>query len=199
MPPASHLNGKSGRYTGCRRKSADNLQMNDNIDNSMKTIEEDYKVVLRIMGNYFDYLETCGLKDFNKFSRFKWSYDRDKSNGYSYICIRYRSNLMKKCLVKKRAYIEDEDLYRWVQNKELIEEALEEAYQYIVNKVNTVKFKLEEIKTVAENFEEKLEDISEDYEKIKFAGKKPGGEEIQDDEPETVPGKIRILTTGWFN
>ena len=94
--------------------------MKEHIDNVLETIEEDYKACLKIIGKYFDYLEKCGLKDFNKFSKYKWTYDRDKTNGYSYICIRYRSSLMKKILIKKRAHIEDDELYKWVRNKDLV-------------------------------------------------------------------------------
>ena len=154
------------------------MQLNDNIDRALQTIEADYKICLRIIGKYFDYLSTCGLKEFNRFSKYKWSHDRDKSNGYSYICIRYGNSLIKKILIKKRAYIEEEDLYKWVDNKDLVEEALDEAYQYIVNKVTAVKFKIEEMKEIAQTYEEKLEDISEDYDKAVFAAKKLGGDEF---------------------
>ena len=155
--------------------------MKENIDIAMQTIEEDYKVCLRIIGRYYDYLNTCGLKEFNKYSKYKWSFDRDKSNGYSYLCIRCRSNLTRKCLVKKRAYIEEEDLYRWVNNKELIQEALDEAYQFISNRVNLVKEKIESMKETAEDYEEKLNDLSDDYDTMKLACKKLGGEEPDED------------------
>ena len=142
------------------------------IDSKLLEIEEDYKVCLRIIGKYFNYLDDCGLKDFNKFSQYKWSYDRDKTNGYSYICIRYGSSLFKKSLIKRRAYIETEDLYKWVQNKELIQEAIEEAYQYIVTKINTVKLKLEELKATAVEYEEKLDALSDEYEEAAHASKR---------------------------
>ena len=151
--------------------------MKEPIDRALLTIEEDYKVCLRIIGRYFDYLETCGLKEFNKYSKYKWSFDRDKSDGYSYVCIRYGSSLMKKALVKKRAHIETDDLYKWVENKELIQEALDEAYQFIIEKINNAKTKIEAMKEVAENYEEKLNNISEDYDLVKAASKKLGGEE----------------------
>ena len=156
--------------------------MNDNIDNSLKIIEEDYKICLRIIGKYYDYLDTCGLKAFNKFSKYKWSYDRDRSNGYSYVCIRYGSSLIKKVLVKKRAFIENDDLYNWVKHKDLIGEALDEAFQYIVNKVNDVKSKIEAIKEIAETYDGKLEGISEDYDKVQFVSKRLGWEEFSDKE-----------------
>ena len=132
------------------------------IDNALLAIEEDYKACLRIIGRYYDYLDTCGLKEFNKYSKFRWSYDRDKSNGYSYVCIRYGNSLMRKVLVKRRAFIENDDLYRWAQNKDLIEEALDEAYQYIVKKINSIKSKIEAMKAIAADYEEKLDDLVED-------------------------------------
>jgi hypothetical protein len=130
------------------------------IDVAMQTIEDDYKVCLRIIGRYYDYLETCGLKEFNKYSKYRWSYDRDRTKGGSYVCIRYGNSLIKKCLVKKRAYIENEDLYKWVRNKELVQEALEEAYQFIAGKVNSVKGEIDEMKHTAEEYAEKLENLS---------------------------------------
>ncbi|MDR0494646.1 MAG: hypothetical protein LBG95_03340 [Treponema sp.] len=156
--------------------------MNEHIDSALQTIEDDYKICLKVIGKYFDYLDTCGLKEFNKFSTYKWSYDRDRSNGYSYVCIRYGSSLLKKCLVKKRAYIENSDLYNWVKNKGVINEALDEAWQYIVKRVNDVKHKIEEMKETAEDYEEKLDELSEDFEKVKAASKKLGLEDFQDSE-----------------
>jgi hypothetical protein len=159
----------------------------EHIDVALQTIEEDYKVCLRIIGRYFDYLETCGLKEFNKYSKYKWSYDRDRSKGGSYVCIRYGNSLIKKCLVKKRAYIENDDLYRWAGNKNLVQEALDEAYQYIVSKVSGVRVRLDDMKKTAEEYAEKLEKISDvndndndsedsedsdDFEKNKTASKK---------------------------
>jgi len=136
--------------------------MTEHIDVAMQTIEDDYKVCLRIIGRYFDYLETCGLKEFNKYSKYRWSYDRDRVKGGSYVCIRYGNSLIKKCLVKKRAYIENEDLYKWVRNKELVQEALDEAYQYIASKVSGVKTEIDEMKQTAEEYAEKLENLSAD-------------------------------------
>jgi hypothetical protein len=136
--------------------------MEENIDVALQTIEDDYKVCLRIIGRYFDYLETCGLKEFNKYAKYRWSYDRDRVKGGSYVCIRYGNSLIKKCLVKKRAYIENSDLYNWVRNKKLIHEALDEAYQYIADKINGVKGEIEEMKATAEEYDEKLENLSDD-------------------------------------
>ena len=146
--------------------------MKDTIDSTLLAIEDDYKVCLRIIGKYFNYLEDCGLKDFNKYSQYKWSYDRDKTNGHSYICIRYGNSLFKKCLVKRRAYIENEDLYKWVKNKDLVQEAIDEAYHYIVTKINTVKLKIEAMKETAVEYEEKLDALSDDYEDAAHASKR---------------------------
>ena len=108
--------------------------MNEHIDSALLAIEADYKVCHRAIGRYFDYLETCGLKEFNKYSKYKWSHDRDKTNGYSYICIRQGSSMAKKSLVKRMAFIKNEDINKWVENKDLIQEALDEAYQFIIKK-----------------------------------------------------------------
>ena len=138
--------------------------MTEHIETAMQTIEDDYKVCLRIIGRYFDYLETCGLKEFNKYAKYRWSYDRDRVKGGSYVCIRYGNSLIKKCLIKKRAYIENEDLYKWVRNKVLIQEALDEAYEYIAEKVKGVKVEMDEMKNTAEEYAEKLENLSTDDE-----------------------------------
>ena len=161
------INGQTVRYT------IDNV-MSELIDKALDAIEDDYKICLQIIGKYFDYLDTCGLKEFNKYSNYKWSYDRDKSNGYSYVCIRYGNSLEKKCLVKKRPYIENEDLYKWVENKDLIHDALDEAYQYIVKKINTVKINIEAMREAAEKFEEKLEGLFDYYDDEKITYKRLG-------------------------
>jgi len=152
--------------------------MTEHIDISMQTIEDDYKVCLKVIGRYFDYLETCGLKEFNKYSKYRWSYDRDRVKGGSYVCIRYGNSLIKKCLVKKRAYIENDDLYKWVRNKGLIQEALDEAYQYIAGKVSGVKAEIDEMKKTAEEYAEKLENLpSGDDDDIEEDGDEEGSEE----------------------
>jgi peptidoglycan hydrolase CwlO-like protein len=83
--------------------------------------------------------------------------------------------MMKKCLIKKRAYIEEDDLHRWVQNKELIQEALDEAYLYIAKKVELVKTEIEEIKNTAEDYEKRLNELDDESFK---AHKKLGDEEV---------------------
>jgi len=149
--------------------------MEENIDIALQAIEDDYKVCLKIIGRYYDYLETCGLKEFNKYSKYRWSYDRDRNRGGSYVCIRYGNSLIKKCLVKKRAYIENDDLYNWVKNKELIREALDEAYQYIESKISRVKGRIDEMKKTAEEYAEKLDSISGENEEEEDDGTEDPG------------------------
>jgi hypothetical protein len=153
--------------------------MNDqekiDIETALRAIDEDYIKCFKVIREIYDYLETFGLKDFNRHSKYKWSFDRDKGKGCSYVCIRYGSSLTKKCLVKRRAYIEDSDLYKWVGNKELIREALDEAYQYIYIKVHAVKKKIEDMKDIAEDYKEKLDNLSGD-EEARFASKELHGE-----------------------
>jgi len=165
-----------------------NIPMNDaekiDIDSALRTIDEDYIICFKTIRTMFDYLETFGLKDFNRSSKYKWSFDRDKSKRFSYVCIRYGSSLTKKCVVKRRAYIEDADLYKWVANKDLIREALDEAYQYIFLKVSAVKKKIEDMKEIAEDYREKLDNLSGDYEKDKLAVKQLRGEPFPG-----IPGK----------
>jgi len=145
------------------------------IDSALRAIDEDYIVCFKTIRNMYDYLETFGLKDFNRHSKYKWSYDRDKGKGCSYVCIRYGSSLNKKCVVKRRAYVEDADLYKWVANKDLIREALDEAYQYIYVKVSAVKSKINDMKEIAEDYRDKLENLSGDYEE-RLASKEIRGE-----------------------
>jgi hypothetical protein len=140
------------------------IEEKEDIDAALRIIDEDYVECFKMIRKIFDYLETFGLKDFNRHSKYKWSFDRDKSKGYSYVCIRYGSSLSKKCLVKRRAWVEDADLYKWVKHKDLIQEALDEAYQYICTRVNIVKNKIEDLKGIAKDYKEKLDGITKDYE-----------------------------------
>ena len=144
-----------------------NEQEKIDIETALRAIDEDYIKCFKVIREIFDYLETFGLKDFNRHSKYKWSFDRDRSKGCSYVCIRYGSSLSKKCLVKRRAYIEDADLYKWVGNKELIQEALDEAYQYIYTKVSAVRKKIEDMKEIAEDYRGKLDNLlGDDAEKL---------------------------------
>ena len=159
----------------------------DDIESALQTIDEDYIICFKMIRKIFNYLETFGVKEFNKYSKYKWNYDRDKSKGYNYVCIRYGSSLSRKCLVKRRAYVEDADLYKWVENKELIKEAMDEAYQYIYNKVNDVKNKIESLKGVMEGYGEKLDEVTKDFDEAQLAKK-----ELRDEEPEEPekPGNL---------
>jgi len=148
----------------------------DDIKDALKTIDDDYVTCFQLIRRIYAYLESFGVKDFNRTSKYKWSYDRDKNKGFSYVCIRYGSSLTKKCVVKRRSYIEDADLYKWVGNKDLIREALDEAYEYIYLKVNAVKSKIEELKEIAEDYKEKLDNLSDEYEEAKLTGKVLRGE-----------------------
>ncbi|MDR0289875.1 MAG: hypothetical protein LBI06_02965 [Treponema sp.] len=155
------------------------------IENAIRTIDEDYVICFKMIRKVFEYLETFGLKDFNRYSKYKWSYDRDRSKGYSYVCIRYGSSLSKKCLVKRRAYIEDADLYKWVAHKDLIQEALDEAYEYIYTKVSAVKNKMEGLKYFVNDYEEKLDDLTKGIDERKLARI----EVREDAEPKTPDGR----------
>jgi len=154
--------------------------MYEDIESALKIIEEDYITCFRMVRKIFDYLEKFGLKEFNKYSKYKWNYDRDKNKEYSYVCIRHGNSLAKKCLIKRRSYLDTADLYRWIDQKNLIQEALEEAYQYICEKVNEVKGKIENLKEIVGEYEEKLGDISKDYEETRQARKVlRDGEEVE--------------------
>jgi len=152
-----------------------NEQEKIDIETALRAIDEDYIKCFKVIREIYDYLETFGLKDFNRHSKYKWSFDRDRSKGCSYVCIRYGSSLTKKCLVKRRAYIEDADLYKWVGNKRLIREALDEAYQYVYIKVNAVRKKIANMREIAEDYKEKLDDLSE-YSEEELASKELRGE-----------------------
>jgi hypothetical protein len=141
------------------------------IEKALRIIDEDYIICFKMIRKVYDYLETIGLKEFNKYSQYKWSYDKDKNKGYSYVCIRYGSSLSRKCLVKRRALVEDADLHRWVEHKDLIREAMDEAYQYIFAKVNAVKNKMEEMKGFMDDYQEKLDDLTKDFDETALARK----------------------------
>jgi len=143
----------------------------EDIETSIHVIEEDYNTCFRMIRRIYDYLDRFGLKEFNKYSKYKWNYDRDRSREYSYVCIRYGNSLIKKCLIKKRSHVDTADLYRWIESKELIQEALDEAYEYISEKTNTAKRKMEELKGIMEGYGEKFDDITNEYDEAKQARK----------------------------
>ena len=153
-----------------------NEQEKINIETALKEIDEDYIQCFKTIREIYDYLATFGLNDFNRHSKYKWSFDKDKKKGFSYVCIRHGTSLTKKILVKRRALIEDADLYKWVGNKDQIKEAMDEAYQFIYMKVNTVKKKFDEMKEFAEDYREKFDDLSEEAEEARASKKKLRGE-----------------------
>ncbi|MDR0447638.1 MAG: hypothetical protein LBH07_03120 [Treponema sp.] len=142
------------------------------IERALITIEEDYKECFKMISKFFDYLETFGLKEFNGFSKYKWSNDLDKNKGGSYICIRSGNSLNRKCDIKKRSHMEDSELFKWADHKELLKDAMDEAYQYIEKKVNIIKNKIEELKEIAQLYEKKLDDVTLEYDAIRSANRK---------------------------
>jgi len=163
------------------------IEDREDIENALRTIDEDYVICFKMIRKIFDYLETIGLQDFNRHSKYKWSFNRDKSKGYSYVCIRDGNSLTRKCLVKRRVYVENADLYKWIKHKDLIREALDEAYQYIYTKVNAVKSKIEDLKEIMEGYNKKLDDLSKDYEEERLAVKELRGEPFPG-EPGSISG-----------
>ncbi|MDR3193045.1 MAG: hypothetical protein LBT87_08275 [Treponema sp.] len=136
----------------------------EELDYTLAGLQEDYNQCVRTIRKAYSYLEQVGVHEFNKYSKYKWSLDRDRR--YSYVCIRYGSSLGRKSLVKSSAYLEDAELYRWIENKDLICEALDEACQYIRNKVLTLKRKMDETKLSIMEYEEKLRNLDEELEKV---------------------------------
>jgi len=148
------------------------ILMKEDIESALRNIEEDYNTCFRMIRRIYDYLEKFGVKEFNKYSTYKWSLDKDKIKSFSYVCIRYGSSLKNKCAIKRRSHMESNELYRWVEKKDLIEEALNEAYDYITERVSAVKFKIEGLKETARDIEQKLDAVSQEYdEEIKAAKK----------------------------
>ena len=145
--------------------------MKEDIESTLRAIEEDYNTCFRLIRRIYEYLDQFGIKEFNRYSQYKWSLDRDKTKGYSYVCVRYGSSLKKKCMIRRRSDMENADLYKWVEHKDFIKEALDEAYQYVQEKVNAVKNKIEDLRTIVEDYEEKLDDISKDYDEKKATRK----------------------------
>ncbi|MDR1867266.1 MAG: hypothetical protein LBQ77_03240 [Treponema sp.] len=139
--------------------------MKESIDESLEKFEEDYRHCYRVIRNIFEYLEKIGLQEFNQYSKYKWSFDHEKRQ--SYVCIRYGNSLVKKSLLKRRANIEESDLYKWVDNKDLILEAIDEAYHYIHDRIAQIKTKMEEMRTNINEYEEKLADLDDEYEIVK--------------------------------
>jgi hypothetical protein len=147
----------------------------ETVDETLQELERDYNRCYRIIRKTYEYLERVGLQDFNKFSKYKWSFDRDK-RGVSYVCVRDGGSLLKKSLVKRSGSLEDAELLRWLDNKTLVCDALDEAYEYIDEKVDKLICKMNEMKEHIQRYEDRGRGIEEDMEAMKVlkpdAGKK---------------------------
>jgi hypothetical protein len=132
----------------------------EELDYTLVELQEDYNQCVKTVRKIYNYLEQVGVREFNLYSKYKWSLDRDK--GYSYVCIRCGNSLRKKSLVKSSAYLEEAELYKWIENKDLICEALDEACQYIRNRVIMLKRKMGETKLSIMEYEEKLKNLGEE-------------------------------------
>jgi archaellum component FlaC len=135
----------------------------EKIDVAIKDLEEDYNRCYRIVRKTYEYLEKMGLRDFHKFSKYKWSFDKD-NRGFSYVCVRSGSSLLKKSLVKRSGSLEEAELLRWIDDKDLVCEALDEAYVYIDEKLDKLKFKMNEMKERIQGYEDRVEKTGENLE-----------------------------------
>ncbi|MDR2783316.1 MAG: hypothetical protein LBB48_05680 [Treponema sp.] len=138
----------------------------ENIDVALKELEEDYNRCYRIIRKTYEHLERIGLRDFNKFSKYKWSFDRD-GRGVSYVCVRNGGSLLKKSLIKRSGSLEEAELFRWLNDKDLVCEALDEAYEYLDEKVCKLKLKMNEMKERIQGYEDKSEGVEENMEAVK--------------------------------
>jgi hypothetical protein len=136
----------------------------EDIAGTLQALEDEYLRCYRLIRKTYDYLEKVGLREFNKYATYKWSFDRE--NGFSYVCIRLGSSLVKKSLIKRRAYLEEEELYRWIENKDLVFEALDEAYRYIDEKLAKLRLKMGEMQEQLEGYEERLEGMDKAYDEV---------------------------------
>lgn len=138
------------------------------LDYALLALQEDYKACVKVVRKTFAYLEQVGVKEFNKYSKYKWSLDRE--SGYSYVCVRYGSSLKKKSLIKGLAHLEDPELYKWIENKDMICEALDEACEYIRARVKTLKRKMGETRASIMEYEEKLNNLEDGEEDLPSGG-----------------------------
>ncbi|MDR1466700.1 MAG: hypothetical protein LBI40_03680 [Treponema sp.] len=130
----------------------------ENISATLAELEEDYNRCYAVIRKTFDHLEKLGLREFNQISVYKWSFDKD-SCGYGYVCVRSGSSLLKKSLVKRSGALKEEDLYKWIENKDLVIEALDEAYQYIDGRIARLKLEMGEMKEQLARYEELASDV----------------------------------------
>jgi hypothetical protein len=138
------------------------------LDDTLFALQEDYNRCVKVIRKSYSYLEQVGVKEFNKYSKYKWSLDR--AGGYSYVCVRYGSSLNRKSLVKSSGLLEDAEIYQWIENKDLICEALDEECEYIRDKVKTLKRKMEETRNAIGEYEDKFNDLNEDLEEFAKTG-----------------------------
>jgi hypothetical protein len=132
----------------------------ENIGATLAELEEDYNRCYAVVRKTFDHLEKLGLREFNQTSTYKWSFDKD-ARGYGYVCVRFGSSLLKKSLVKRSGALKEEDLYKWIENKDLVIEALDEAYQYIDGRIARLKLEMGEMKEQLARYEDRAVDAEE--------------------------------------
>ena len=134
------------------------------IERTLIDLQEDYNQCYKTIRKTYEFLERMGIKTFNKYSKFKWNYDHDRDCNY--VCIRFGNSLSRKIFVKSSAYLEEAELYQWIEDKDLICEALEEAYEYIRKKVRVLKIKMEEVKDSIVAFEERFDLLDDEFNAI---------------------------------
>jgi hypothetical protein len=148
----------------------------ENIAVTVKELEGDYNRCYSLIRKTFGYLEKLGLRDFNGFAKYKWTFDRD-STGLSYVCIRFGSSLRKKSLIKRSGNLSEEELYRWIDNKDLVLEALEEAYRFIDERLDKLKIEMAEMKEKIAGYEDRLEGVGRNFDESDAAKKVIGKRE----------------------
>lgn len=141
--------------------------MKIDFDETIASLKEDYNKCYSTIRRTFEYLEKVDLKEFNKYSKYKWSFDRE--GRCSYVCIRFGNSLARKSLIKRRSYLDNSELYKWIENKELICEALEEAYQFINKRLGEIRIKMNEMRESISSYEDKFNDLNCD----KVLGNRP--------------------------
>ena len=145
MPVDGYIEGTKPPRLDNEGLEARGKKRGDDITATLKELEDDYNACYRIIRKTYGYLEKIGLRDFNKFSKYKWSFDRD-ARGYTYVCVRQGGSLLKKSLVKRSGEMEEADLLHWLDNKDLVCEAIDEAYEYIDNRLAAVSAKIEDMR-----------------------------------------------------
>jgi hypothetical protein len=145
------------------------------LDDTLSALREDYNYYMKVLRKTWAYLEQVGIKEFNKYAKYRWSLEREKS--YSFVCIRRGNSLTAKRLIKSSGLLEDAELYRWSENPDRICEALDEACRYIRDKVKALKQKMEAAKCSVMEYEDRLKNL----------------EEEDEDEEEPSPGGSKVM------